>query len=158
MPTNVKPIPAGYHTVSPSLTCRGADRAIEFYKKALGAQELFRMASPDGKVGHAELQIGDSRIFVNDEFPEMGAVAPSGPSGTYLFLYVEDVDATFNRAIAAGARSEMPVQDQFWGDRYGKFIDPFGHRWGVATHKEDVTPEEMDRRTKAYYAKSAGQS
>jgi PhnB protein len=158
MATTVKPVPEGYHTVTPSLTCRGADRAIEFYKKALGAQELFRMASPDGKIGHAELKIGDSRIFVNDEFPEMGAVAPSSPGGTYLFLYVEDVDATFNRAVAAGGRADMPVQDQFWGDRYGKFTDPFGHRWGVATHKEDVSAEEMERRTKAFYAKAAGKS
>jgi PhnB protein len=152
---NAKPIPEGYHTVTPSLICKDAGSAIEFYKNAFGAVERVRMPSPDGKVGHAELKIGDSMIFVSDEMPQMGAVAPTAMGGFYLFLYVEDVDTVFNRAIAAGARSTMPVQDMFWGDRCGKLSDPFGYRWGIATHTEDVAPEEMDRRAKAWMAKSA---
>jgi PhnB protein len=154
----VKPIPDGYRSITPSLTCRGAARAIEFYKTAFGAMERLRMPSPDGRISHAELQIGDSMIFLNDVFPQTGAQASTSPGPIYLFLYVEDVDAVFNRAVSAGARVEMPVQDQFWGDRYGKLTDPFGHQWGIATHKEDVTSEEMDRRAQAFFAKAAGQS
>ncbi|MGB2886644.1 MAG: VOC family protein [Candidatus Acidiferrales bacterium] len=155
----VKPIPEGYHSVTPALTCRDAAQAIEFYKKAFGAREVMRMPSPDGKIMHAELKIGDSTLFLGDEFPGM-SVAPSASSlpSSYLFLYVPDADSVFNSALAAGARAEMPVQDMFWGDRYGKLKDPFGHHWGVATHKEDVAPEEMERRSAAFFAKAAGQS
>jgi len=151
---NVKPIPEGYHTITPSLICRGAADAIEFYKKAFGAVERGRMSNPDGKVGHAELQIGNSIFFISDEMPQMGAVAPTAMGGFYLFLYVEDVDTVFNRAVAAGAQSTMPVQDMFWGDRYGKLTDPFGYQWGVGTHIEDVTPGEIERRAKAWMAKA----
>ncbi|HME01081.1 MAG TPA: VOC family protein [Terriglobia bacterium] len=152
---NAKPLPEGYHSISPTLICRGADSAIEFYKSAFGAVERSRMSTPDGKIGHAELMIGDSMIFLSDEMPQWGSVAPTAMGGFYLYLYVEDVDTVFNRAIAAGARSTMPVQDMFWGDRYGKLTDPFGYQWGVATHTEDVTPEDMDRRAKAWMAKAA---
>jgi len=159
MANPVKPIPEGYHTITPSLVCRNAAKAIEFYKQVFSAEEQMRMPEPGGKIMHCELKIGDSMLFLSDEFPEMGAVAPesSGGRSSYLFLYVEDVDAIFNRAVAAGARSEMPVQDMFWGDRYGKIIDPFGHQWGVATHKEDVVPEELVRRSQAFFTKAAGQ-
>jgi PhnB protein len=161
MANPVKPIPEGFHSLTPALTCRGADQAIEFYKKAFGAQVQVRMPSPDGKIMHAELKIGDSNIFLGDEFPGMSA-APSTPSlpSVYLFLYVPDVDAVFNRAVAAGSRVEMPVQDMFWGDRYGKLTDPFGHHWGIATHTEDVAPEEMKRRSAEFFAKAkaTGQS
>ena len=159
MAKNVKPIPDGFHTITLSLTCKDAAKAIEFYRKAFGAQERTRMAAPDGKIGHAELKIGDSHLFVNDEFPQMGATAPTSPTGHYFCLYVEDVDTVFNRAVAAGAKSAMPVADMFWGDRFGKLIDPFGYQWGIATHKEDVAPEEMDRRSKEFAKKmAAGQS
>ncbi len=154
----VKAIPEGYHSITPSLTCRSAAQAIEFYKKAFGAQELHRMASPDGKVSHAELKIGDSVLMLNDEFTSMSAAPTSTtPPSSYLFLYVADVDAVFNSAVQAGARVEMPVQDMFWGDRYGKLTDPAGHQWGIATHVEDVAPEEMGRRAAAFFAKAAGQ-
>ncbi len=153
---NVKPIPDGYHSITQSLTCRGADRAIEFYKKALGAQELMRMASPDGKITHAELKIGDSVLFLADEFPGMSA-APSGTPSSSLFLYVTNVDSVFNRAVAEGSRVDMPLQNMFWGDRYGKLTDPFGHQWGIATHVENVAPEEIERRAAAFFAKAAGQ-
>ena len=160
MPNAVKPIPEGYHSISPSLTCKDAARAIEYYKNVFGAKELMRMPSPDGKISHAELKIGDSIIFVNDEFPQMGATAPTAAGGSpiYLFLYVPDVDAVFNRAVAAGARVAMPVADMFWGDRYGKLTDPFGHLWGIATHTEDVAPEEIGRRAESFFKKAAGQS
>ncbi len=159
MPNPVKPVPEGYHTITPSLVCRNAAKAIEFYKQVFGAEEQMHMPGPGGKIMHCELKIGDSMLFLSDEFPEMGAVAPesSGGRSSYLFLYVEDVDAIFNRAVAAGARTEMPVQDMFWGDRYGKIRDPFGHQWGVATHKEDVAPEELERRSQTFFTKAAGQ-
>lgn len=160
MSNPVKPIPEGYHSITPGLICRDAARAIDFYKKVFGAVEIMRMPGPGGMIMHAELRIGDSVIFVNDEFPQMGAVAPDSSANRYcsLFLYVEDADKTFNRAVETGARVKMPLADQFWGDRYGRIIDPFGHDWGIATHTEDVTPEEMQRRTAAYTAKAAGQS
>jgi PhnB protein len=155
----VKPIPEGFHSISPALTCREAHRAIEFYMKAFGAQELVRKASPDGKISHSELKIGDSVIFVGDEMAGMSsAPADTALPAMYLFLYVPDVDTVFNRAISAGARVAMPVQDMFWGDRYGKLADPFGHYWGIATHIEDVAPEEIDRRATAFFAKTAGKS
>jgi PhnB protein len=159
MANPVRPIPEGYHTLTPYLVCRNADRAIGFYKQAFGAQELLRMPGPAGKIAHAELKIGDSMLFLSDEFAETGVGAPelAGNRTISLFLYVEDVDAVFNRAVAAGARTEMPVQDMFWGDRYGKLIDPFGHLWSIATHKEDVAPEELQRRSETFFTKAAGQ-
>lgn len=160
MASAVKPIPEGYHSITPALTCRDAARAIDFYKAAFGATEIMRMASPDGKVMHAELKIRDSVFFIADEFPGMSAApSMSAPNkGSYLFLYVENVDAVFGKAAANGSRVEMPVTDMFWGDRYGKLTDPFGHQWGIATHIEDVAPEEMKRRSAAWMAKAAGQS
>ena len=149
--SNVKPIPEGYHTVTPYLVIRDAAAAIEFYKKAFGATEIMRMASPDGKISHAEIKIGDSPIMIGDECPERNARSPQTLGGTPvgIFLYVEDVDRIAQQAIAAGATVMMPVADQFWGDRYGMFVDPFGHQWSVATHKEDVSPEEIGRRIAA---------
>ncbi|HVE65374.1 MAG TPA: VOC family protein [Thermoanaerobaculia bacterium] len=149
--SKVKPIPEGYHTVTPYLCCRDAAAAIEFYKKAFGATEVMRMPDPSGKVGHAELQIGDSRVMLADEFPEIGFLSPAtvGGSPVMIHLYVEDVDTTANRAVAAGATVTRPVADQFYGDRGGQFQDPFGHKWYVSTHKEDLTPEEIGKRAAA---------
>jgi PhnB protein len=143
----VKPIPEGYHSVTPYLIISGAGKAIDFYKRAFGAQEVMRMADPSGKVGHAEIQIGDSKVMLADEFPEMGARGPQafGGSPVGLCVYVEDVDTVFKRAIAAGAKEERPLQDQFYGDRSGTLIDPFGHKWTIATHIKDVSPEEMQQ-------------
>jgi PhnB protein len=159
MPKSAKsPIPEGLHTVTPHLVIRGAAQAIEFYKKALGAQELSRMAMPDGKIGHAELKIGDSVIFLADEMQNPGnAKSPQtlGATTTTLNLYVPDADATFKQAISAGGKETMPVADQFWGDRYGAFADPFGHTWGVATRKEELTKDEMDQRAKDFFASMA---
>jgi PhnB protein len=146
-----KPIPEGYHAVTPYLIVKGAARALEFYKKAFNATELFRMEGPGGNVGHAEFQIGNSRIMLSDEFPDMGARSPEtiGGSPVGLCIYTEDVDSLFQQAIAAGGKQERPVVDQFYGDRSGTLRDPFGHQWTVATHKEDVSPEEMERRMAA---------
>jgi PhnB protein len=146
----VKPIPAGYHSVTPYLVVNDAARAIEFYKRAFGATEMMRMDGAQGKIGHAEIKIGNSVVMLSDEMPGSGARSPQslGGTATSLMLYVEDVDATFAKATGAGAESEMPPADMFWGDRYGRLKDPFGHSWSVATHKEDVAPEEMDRRMK----------
>jgi PhnB protein len=160
MPNPVKPIPDNYHSLTPNLVCRNAAQAIDFYKKVFGAKELVRMPGPGGKIMHADLQIGDSHFFVNDT---MSKAMPDGPgpgasNPMYLHLYVADVDTIFNRAVEAGARVEMAVQDMFWGDRYGKLTDPFGQQWGIATHKEDVAPEEMKRRQEAFFAKAAGQN
>jgi uncharacterized glyoxalase superfamily protein PhnB len=142
----VKPIPEGTRTLTPHLTVHNAAEAIEFYKKAFGAKELGRHAGPGGKIMHAALQIGDSRLMLNDEFPEMGACGPvhTGGSPVTIHLAVEDVDKVFNQAVAAGAKPTMPVMDQFWGDRYGKLDDPFGHHWSIATHIKDMTPAEME--------------
>jgi PhnB protein len=150
MKKTVSPIPAGYHTATPYLVIKDAAKAIEFYKQAFGAQELFRMPKPDGTIMHGEIQIGDSRLMVADE-AAVGANSPQSLNGTpvSIFLYVADVDAAFNQAIAAGAKPTMPVQDMFWGDRYGRVTDPFGHQWHVATHKEDVSPAEMGQRAAA---------
>ncbi len=144
----VKPIPEGYHSITPYLVVKGASKAIDFYKKAFGATELFRMDSPNGAVAHAELQIGDSRLMLADETPQMGYSAPLPNSRTPvgLMIYVDDVDKVAAQAIAAGIQTERPVEDQFYGDRSGNFVDPFGHRWTIATHKEDVSKEEIDRR------------
>lgn len=147
----VRPIPEGYHTVTPYLIVRGGAKAIDFYKKAFGATELFRMPMPDGRLGHAEIQIGDARVMLADEMPEMKIVGPESLGGTPvgMALYVENCDEVFDRAVGAGAKVERPLQDQFYGDRSGTVIDPFGHKWTVATHKEDVSPEEMNRRMAA---------
>ena len=145
---SAKPIPDGYHTATPYLVVQNAASAIEFYKKAFGAEELMRLASPDGKIGHAEIKIGDSPIMLADEYPEMGYRGPRalGGSPVSIMLYVEDVDARFNQAVAAGAKVVRPVMDQFYGDRSGNIEDPFGHVWTIATHKEDVSPEEIEKR------------
>jgi PhnB protein len=144
----VKPIPEGYHSVTPYLYIRGAARALEFYKQAFGAKELFRMTDPTGRVGHAEIMIGNSPVMLADEHPEMGVRGPESLGGTTsgLCIYVEDVDARFDRAVAAGAKVLRPLQDQFYGDRSGTVTDPFGHVWTIATHVEDVPSEEMHKR------------
>ncbi len=154
MAHHVKAIPEGYHSISPALTCKDAARAIDFYKKAFNAQEVMRMPAPDGKISHAELKIGDSIIFLNDEMGPMTGTTTGTPRLS-LFLYVEDADTTFNNAVKAGAKVDMPLENQFWGDRYGKLTDPFGHQWGVATHVEDVAPEEINKRAAAFFAKMA---
>ena len=155
---SVKPIPDGYPTVTPYLIIKGAARALEFYKQAFGAVELLRLAAPDGKVGHAEIKIGDSPIMLADEFPEMGARGPQPEAGcpVSLHLYVEDVDARFRQALAAGAKETRAVKDQFSGDRSGTLVDPFGHVWTLATHKEDLSPEEISRRAEAVMKKQGG--
>lgn len=160
MAMKVSPVPPGYHTVIPSLVVKGADRAIEFYKRAFGAQEIMRMPGPDGKnIVHAELKIGDSHVFLSDEFPAMGSRSPQTIGGTAssIFLYLENVDVVFNQAVAAGAQVRMPLSDMFWGDRFGRVADPFGHEWGLATHVEDVTPEEMAKRSQAFMSQMAKQ-
>jgi PhnB protein len=154
MSSQTKPIPEGYHTATPYLIVQGAAKAIEFYKKAFGATELFRMPGPGDQVMHAEIKIGNSPIMLADEMPEMGYRGPQALGGTpvSLMLYIEDVDALAGRATVAGARVLRPVQDQFYGDRSGTFQDPFGHVWTIATHKEDVPLEEMRRRVAAAQA------
>lgn len=156
----VRPIPEGYHTVTPYITVNDGTKAIEFYKRAFGAQERSRMAGPQGKIGHAELKIGDSLIMLADEMPGSGARSPQSVGGTTvnIFLYVNDVDSVYNQALQAGAKSEMPPQDMFWGDRYGKVTDPFGHSWSLATHKEDVAPAEMQKRAQEAMSKMAPQT
>ena len=144
---SVSPKPEGYHTVTPYLTVKGAAEAIDFYKKALGAEEVFRMPMGD-RIGHAELRIGDSMVMLADEFPEMDHLGPASRGGptSSLMLYLDDADSAFDQAVAAGAKAERPVEDQFWGDRMGTIVDPYGHRWMLATHVEDVPPDEMERR------------
>ena len=151
MTNKVKPIPEGYHTATPYLIVKDAARAIEFYKKAFGATELMRMPGTGGKIGHAEIKIGDSPIMLADEVPGMGFRSPEslGGSPISILLYVEDVDVVFSEALAAGAKVQKPVADQFYGDRSGGVTDPFGHVWYIATHKEDVSPEEMKKRAAA---------
>ena len=160
MSTQTKPIPEGYRTVTPYLTLGNTSRALDFYKRAFGAQVVTRMDTPDGKVAHAEIKIGDSMIMLGDEMPGMGNQSPQTLGGTAsgIMLYVEDVDAVFNQAVSAGAQVEMPVADMFWGDRYGRLKDPFGHSWSVGTHKEDVAPAEMPKRMKEAMAKMAQQT
>ena len=156
MASQIKEIPKGFHSVTPYLTVTDSARAIDFYKRALGAEELYRVDGPDGKVAHAEIRIGDSIIMLSDEMPGWSR-SPQSLGGTpvNIFLYVKDVDGVFNRAVAAGAKVAMPVSDMFWGDRYGQVTDPFGHSWSLATHKEDVPLEELRERTKAAMAKMA---
>ena len=147
----VKPIPEGYHSVTPYLIIEGAGEAIEFYRKAFGAKELFRFPTPDGKIGHAEIKIGDSPIMLADAYPAMGYNSPKslGGSPVSLMIYVENVDTVFNQAVEAGATVKEALTDKFYGDRTGSLIDPFGHVWHVSTHKEDVSMEEMEKRAKA---------
>jgi len=147
----VKAVPEGYHAITPYLICGDAAGAIDYYKKVFGATEMFRHAAPGGKVGHAEIKIGDSVVMLADEHAEVQALSPATVGGTPvgLMLYVEDVDAVFKKALASGAREVQPLEDKFYGDRGGTLLDPFGHMWMVATHKEDVSPEEMERRAKA---------
>ena len=145
--SNVKPIPEGYHAVTPFLVLKDAHRAIEFYKRAFGAEERFRMPTPDGKVAHAELQIGDSVVMLSEAIQEPATSAS-------MYLYVPNVDAVCQRAVAAGAEAAMPPTDMFWGDRFGRVVDPFGVRWGIATHNEDLSPQEIGRRA----AQASGKS
>ena len=143
----VKPVPEGMHTVTPHLVCAGAAAAIEFYKKAFNATEVGRLPGPQGKLMHAMLRIGDSSVMLVDEFPDCGSFGPKSLKGSpvTIHLYVENVDAFVERAVAAGAKITMPLEDMFWGDRYGRLEDPFGHHWSVATHMRDVSPEEMQQ-------------
>jgi len=156
MPTSVKPIPDGHRTVAPYLAIKNAAAALEFYEQGFGAVETYKLIAPDGRVGHAEIRLGDSLIMLSDEFPELGGKAPEalGGSPVSIHLYVEDVDAFVKRAVAAGARELKPVANQFYGDRSGQLQDPFGHLWWVATHKEDVASDEMQRRVRALFAKA----
>jgi PhnB protein len=156
MSNNVKPIPDGYRGATPYLCCKDAARAIEFYVEAFGATELMRMAQPDGRIGHAEIRIGEAPIMLADEFPEIGVRSPQaiGGSPVTIHLYVEDVDAIATRAVARGATLVRPVEDQFYGDRNCKLEDPFGHFWMISTHKEDVAPEEMKKRAAKLYGQS----
>jgi PhnB protein len=154
----VKAVPEGYHTVTASLTVKDGAKAIEFYKKAFGAHERMRLAGPDGRLMHAELQLGDSIVMLGEEMPEMGCKAPVsvGVVSSSLYVYVPDVDAAFKRAVDAGAKALMPPGDMFWGDRFGTVEDPSGHRWGLATHKKDPSPAEMEKGQKEFLA-SMGQ-
>ncbi len=153
------PIPAGFRTVTPYLVVRDADAALDFYRRAFGAQEISRHTGPDGRsIINAMMRIGDSIVMLNDEFPEWGCLGPESIGGTpvTIHLYVEDADAVFQRALAAGAVATMQVDDTFWGDRYGKLRDPFGHEWSIATHIEDLTPQQIRSRAEAFFA-GAGQ-
>jgi PhnB protein len=158
MSGKVNPIPEGYHSVTPYLCVNDAARAIEFYKEAFGATERMRMEAPGGKIGHAEIQVGDSIIALADEFPEMNFRSPQTVGGVsaHFMIYVEDVDARVEAAVAAGAKLTRPVKDQFYGDRTGGVEDPFGHHWYIATHVEDLSPEEIKRRMDAEMSKGAG--
>jgi len=157
MKPSTQPVPPGFHTITPSLTVRNGAQAIEFYKKALGAEERMRMAGLDGKISHAELKIGDSIIFLTDENPAMGCKSPQTLGGTSsgFYLYVEDVDTAFQRAVGAGGKVKMPVTDMFWGDRLGSFDDPYGHTWTLSTHTQDMTEQELEEGAKAFYAQMA---
>jgi PhnB protein len=159
MSAHVKPIPDGYHSVTPYLTVNDAAKAIDFYKRAFDATEVVRMQSPHGKVMHAEIRIGDSMVMLADEMPGADTRSPQSLGGTTsaVFIYTKDVDATYQKAVSAGAKAIAQPTDMFWGDRYGKLTDPFGHSWGLATHKEDVAPEEMKRRSEEFTAKMAQQ-
>jgi len=160
MATEVKPIPDGYHTITPSLIVSDAAKALEFYKAALGAEVLGVATTPDGsKVVHSVMKVGNSLVFVNDEFPNMGARSPQslGGSPISLYLYVEDADAWFNRAVEAGATPTMPVADMFWGDRFGAVTDPYGHGWAFSTHVKDLSPEEIERASSEFFSQMANE-
>ena len=154
MAKQAQAIPKGYHTVTPSLVVAGAAKAIDFYKKALGAEEIMRFPGPDGTLMHAEIRIGDSTVMLGDEMPEQGARGPKSIGGTPVsfFVYKEDVDAAWKRAVDAGGKQIMPLADQFWGDRTGCIEDPFGHHWWLAQHVEDLTPEEIRKRGEAFFS------
>lgn len=160
MASQVKPVPPGYHTATPYLILSDAASAIDFYKRAFGATEIFRMAIPGGKIGHAEIKIGDSILMLADEMPSATNRSPQslGGSAVGIFLYVDKVDTVFDTAVKAGAKIEQPLADMFWGDRYGKLSDPFGHQWALATHIEDVAPEEMEKRMRAAMPQAAAQA
>lgn len=149
-------LPEGYHSVTPSIVVRDAAKAIDFYKEAFGAQEIGRMAGPDGSIMHAEIKIGDSLVMLGEENEQWGTKSPLSTNGNpgSLHLYVDDVDASFDRAIKAGAKVRYPIEDAFWGDRYGKVTDPFGHEWGIATRVKNLTPEEMEQAGKEWMAKA----
>jgi PhnB protein len=151
MANKVKPIPEGYHSITPYLVIKGAAAAIDFYKQAFGATEIMRMPQPDGRVGHAELKFGDSVVMLADEYPELQVVGPKtlGNTSVGLLLYLDDVDKAVERAVSLGATIKKPIADQFYGDRTGTIEDPFGHKWTLAVHIEDVSPEEMERRMSA---------
>lgn len=157
MADQVRPIPQGYHSVTPYLVVNDGNRALEFYKRAFNAKEVNRMAGPGGKIGHAEFKIGDSMIMLSDEMPGGEGRSPQslGGSSVSMFVYVENVDSVFNQAVQAGAKADMPPQDMFWGDRFGKLTDPFGHLWGLATHVEDVAPDEIEKRAREFRAQTA---
>lgn len=159
MTGKAKAVPEGYHTITPHLVVRDAPRAIEFYKKAFGAEVKGVDYTPDGKVMHATLKIGDSNLMLNDEFLEGKCLSPEslGGSSTTLHIYTEDVDALFNQAVAAGASVKMPVTDMFWGDRFGQVTDPFGHSWSLAAHTEELSKEEVGQRAKQFFAAMAKQ-
>jgi uncharacterized glyoxalase superfamily protein PhnB len=154
MAGNVKPIPEGYHTITPSLICKSSEKAIEFYKKAFGAEELMRIGRPGGGIMHAEIRVGSSRVMLADEMPDMGCKSAQayGGSPVTFYVYVENVDAAFKRATDAGGKSPMPVMDMFWGDRIGQIEDPFGYKWTIAQHTKDMTPEEMKKGQEAWMA------
>lgn len=157
MSNSVKPIPEGYHSITPYLIIKGASEAIDFYQRAFGAQELFRMAGPDGSIGHAEIKIGNSIIMLADECPEMSnrSVQTLGGSPVGFCIYTEDVDTAFQKALDAGAQESRPLKNQFYGDRMGSVRDPFGYEWSLGTHVEDVAPEEMKKRMEAEYPQAA---
>ena len=162
MPGQVKAIPQGFHAVTPYLTLSDTARALEFYKRAFGAQEVSRMEAPNGKIGHAEIKIGDSIVMLADEMAGSGggARSPQSLNGTTtgIYLYVDNADKVFDQAVSAGAHVEQPLADMFWGDRYGRLKDPFGHSWSVATHKEDVAPAELQKRAREFAAKMGQQT
>jgi PhnB protein len=156
MAAKAQATPKGYHTVTPSIVVDGAAKAIEFYKKALGAEELMRFSGPDGKIMHAEIKIGDSVVMLNDEMPEHGVRGPKaiGGSSTSLFIYGDNVDAAWKRALDAGGKSIQPLADQFWGDRGGCFEDPFGHRWWLSQHIEDLSPDQIRKRADDFFSQA----
>lgn len=153
-----KPVPQGYHTITPQLTLDNAAQTIDWYKKALGAEEVSRSAGPDGKIMHAELKIGDSRVMLNDVMPGSQGPKAFGGSPASMWLYVENSDALFNRAVGAGAKVQMPMGDQFWGDRAGSVADPAGYTWWISTRKEDLTPAEMKQRAEEFFKQMAQQA
>ncbi len=153
---SVHAIPEGYHSITPSIVCKGAAKAIDFYKEVFRAKEISRMTGPGGSIGHAELQIGDSRLMLSDEFPGMAEAPGNNPlRSSALHVYTENVDALYERAIKAGCKVESPLQDQFWGDRFARVRDPFGHSWGLAQHIEDVAPQELEKRAATWMSQMA---